>query len=154
MLGKLQITDNSVYVNSSVKTNLKRRNFTIAHEIGHWYLHSQLLKDSIESFGDTLETTGFAGKTEQRLEIQANHFASVLLIPKEIIQNELGEILEKYDVRRLPIYVDTQKCNLNNYHMIVGEFAQKHNLSKKVVAYRLMDLKLLDLTQEAKSSLL
>ena len=154
MLGKLQINDNSIYVNSSLKTNLKRRNFTIAHEIGHWYLHSQLLKDSIESFGDTLETTGFAGKTEQRLEIQANHFASVLLIPKEIIQNELGEILEKYDIRRLPIYVDTQKCNISNYHMIVGEFAQKHNLSKKVVAYRLMDLNLLEMTYGAKSTLL
>lgn len=154
MLGKLQINDNSVYVNSSLKTNLKRRNFTIAHEIGHWYLHSQLLKDSIESYGDTLETTGFMDKTEQRLEMQANYFASILLIPKEIIQNELGEILEKYDIRRLPIYVDTQKCNISNYHIIVGEFAQKHNLSKKVVAYRLMDLKLLDLTQEAKSSLL
>lgn len=154
MLGKLQINDNSIYVNNSLKTNLKRRNFTIAHEIGHWYLHSQLLKDSIESYGDTLETTGFMDKTEQRLEIQANYFASIFLIPKEIIQNELGEILEKYDIRRLPIYVDTQKCNISNYHIIVGEFAQRHNLSKKVVAYRLMDLKLLDLTQEARSSLL
>jgi Zn-dependent peptidase ImmA (M78 family) len=113
-----------------------------------------LLKDSIESFGDTLETTGFMGKTEQRLEIQANNFASAFLIPKEIIQNELGEMLEKYDIRRLPIYVDTQKCNISNYHMIVGEFAQKHNLSKKVVAYRLMDLNLLEITYGAKSTLL
>lgn len=154
VLGKLHISSNSIYINSQLREDHKRAKFTIAHEIGHWYLHVPLLKDVIISFEDTNETIFVPNKSEQRMEIQANHFAAELLIPREIIKCELPYLLVKYGIRKMPLYIDNQKCNINNYHNIIGEFAHKHNLSKATVAYRLMDLKLLEMTPEAKFHLL
>ena len=153
MLGKLQINNGCIFLNTKLQADIKRARFTIAHEIGHWYLHAPLLKDAIDSLFDTYETA-ISNKTEERMEIQANRFASALLIPEDVVRNKLPELFTKYNISRAPLYVDSQRCNINNYHNIIGEFAQHLNLSKAVIAYRLMDLNLLVMTHGAKSELL
>lgn len=154
LLGKLQISNGCIFLNSQLRSDIKRAKFTIAHEIGHWYLHAPLLKDAIESLWDTHDTAIVSSKTEQRMEIQANLFASTLLVPEEVILNKLPELFAKHDIHKVPLYVDNQRCNISIYHNIVGEFARSQNLSKAVIAYRLMNLNLLTMTPSAKSELL
>jgi len=57
-----------------------RHNFTLAHEIGHFVLHRNLGKDS--------EMRLFYNENElskKRIEIQANLFASMLLMPRKLM---------------------------------------------------------------------
>lgn len=71
-----------VTVNSEIKYP-KKRNFVLAHELGHFELHRNILKtihiDSSDSF-----STWFSGGQH---EIEANVFASELLMPKESFQS-------------------------------------------------------------------
>lgn len=63
-----------------------RQLFTIAHELGHYFLH----KDDQEEFVDG----GFFGRVETtkfRLnELEANEFAGCLIMPRVKIESEIG----------------------------------------------------------------
>lgn len=64
-----------------------RRRFTLAHEIGHLFLHAT---------GETFRDVSFAGSIQER---QANHFAVELLLPFWMLQPIADEI--GHDVERL-----------------------------------------------------
>lgn len=68
-----------------------RQRFTIAHEIGHLMLH-----DLGVQFRDTKTYRG-ANAAADRLEQQANRFASELLMPSEFVYQELRRIGDKVD---------------------------------------------------------
>lgn len=84
--------ENSFLIRISRNQNEQRKNFTIAHELGHLFLHMgyRTNEEVWESQGEK-EYRRF-GTTEQ--EYQANEFAAALLMPvkeyKEVI-NELAE---------------------------------------------------------------
>jgi IrrE N-terminal-like domain len=73
---------NTIYVNAAeTRRSRGRRRFTIAHELGHWYLHAtQATGERFERFcrGDDLSST-------RSLEGEANRFASALLMPDELL---------------------------------------------------------------------
>lgn len=69
-----------------------RQRFTIAHEIGHYVLHAAESKDKL--FIDKQYTASYrrdsASSTGGEIEeIQANSFAAALLMPEELIRQEL-----------------------------------------------------------------
>jgi len=82
-----------------------RQRFTIAHECGHLYLHSDqgdrlwvdkaystiFYRDSSSSSGDKLA------------EIQANQFAAGLLMPEVLLKDCLGKELSDVDISRLAL---------------------------------------------------
>jgi Zn-dependent peptidase ImmA (M78 family) len=87
-----------------------RQRFTIAHEIGHFILHKDLL-DKGEEFVDNIKqpfngvlhrTTGKPHQQEERKrEVEANEFAANLLMPGETFksvwnQNEVIEPVAEY----------------------------------------------------------
>ncbi len=90
-----------------------RKTFSIAHELGHFFLpeHSKSI------FGCTYEDMSF--KTKKGLEIEANKFASQLLMPKQFIKEEI-----KGDI------------DLN----FICEEATKFNVSLSAMAIRLTQL--------------
>ncbi|OAB46574.1 ImmA/IrrE family metallo-endopeptidase [Paenibacillus antarcticus] len=57
----------------------EKRNFTIAHELGHYYLH----KDKQSQFVD--ETTNMLDNSNLIFEQQANAFAAELLLPQDVL---------------------------------------------------------------------
>lgn len=57
----------------------ERRNFTIAHELGHYFLH----KDHESQFVDNAEN--MLENTNKVFEQQANAFAAELLIPEDVL---------------------------------------------------------------------
>lgn len=64
-----------------------RLKFTLAHELGHWYLHKDAYEaieyDSIKDFIKIQKSLNF--KNRNQFEFQANEFAAAFLVPKEAL---------------------------------------------------------------------
>lgn len=74
-------TDKTININLSNLTGELRNNFTIAHELGHLYLHAKNIEQDIIEFNRY---------GSGRLEWEANWFAAAFLMPKK-------EFIEKCD---------------------------------------------------------
>lgn len=106
-----------------------RRRFSIAHELGHYILH----KDSRSLFIDKryfavyhrneLSSTG-----EDRVEIEANRFAAALLMPTDMLKNEITK--NDFDL---------------GDEEVLSSLARKFNVSTQAMAYRLASLELFEL---------
>ena len=70
---------------SSAITHQGKRNFVLAHEIGHFILH----KEIINLFSDTNKTLS-EWHTKGPHETQANIFASELLMPEPLFKNKVS----------------------------------------------------------------
>lgn len=110
-----------IVINDSV-TFQTRRNFTIAHELGHYLLHKN---NGIQHF-DNMNTMSWFDKENQNIiakqEFEANTFASELLLPTDIFIEEvkgkkfspqlIRSIADKYSVSRSSvIYRFTENGN-------------------------------------------
>lgn len=60
----------------------KRQRFTLAHELGHYFLHSDLLEPGGEHFDRLYTGHNDSGVLSPSDESQANRFAAELLMPK------------------------------------------------------------------------
>ena len=58
------------------KRTYGHQNFTLAHELGHWFLH----KGVSSSVDDRV-----LGYSSDKVELEANDFASELLYPEELL---------------------------------------------------------------------
>ncbi|TGN17344.1 ImmA/IrrE family metallo-endopeptidase [Leptospira idonii] len=83
-----------------------RNNFTIAHELGHLFLHMGFLIDddkwnSLVDFKDSYARKGFSLQ-----ESEANEFAACLLMPKNLFIKKCYELEQngKVDVSKLSEY--------------------------------------------------
>lgn len=133
-------------------SSIGRRRFSLAHELGHFFLHYQALREQISSFGETEQSLdGRADDEEFRwLERQANHFASCLLMPEEVVRTLFWQYADN-KVRQMGfIYVDDQPCNLNAFHEIVGPMAKEMTVSLLAMKYRLKYLGMLKEEHRAK----
>ncbi len=103
-----------------------RRRFTIAHELGHFILHSKdtsLFIDKVSKvmFRDSQSSTG-----EQLKEREANAFAAALLMPKDLIWEEASKLSEEHK------------------EDIVSELCKKFNVSEQAMGIRLANLGMLE----------
>ncbi len=67
-----------------------RKNFTVAHELGHLFLHMGYMINS--DLWESSRSMKFYRKGNSEMELQANEFAAALLMPKE----KYKEILDKF----------------------------------------------------------
>lgn len=148
-LGRFIIKEKNIQINNSLEIGNPRWRFTVAHEIGHYILHYTLLKNKIDSFGESNDSLDIMEDKEngiyKKLEIQANKFASYLLVPTEKLRNKTYEMFIKYDINKGRLYLDYQICNINNYNNVVGEISRFFNVSKQCIRYRMIELKLLEI---------
>lgn len=80
-----------ITVNDSENTN--RKNFSIAHELGHFFLHRDEVKKQKRMDRGPIEN---ASKPEERQrEIEANKYASVLLVSNQALDKFLSSIGEQ-----------------------------------------------------------
>ena len=68
-----------------------RRNFTIAHELGHYFLHQNEIKEEFIVDGDNvLDKVGMLYRRDEamstRLEIEANNFAASFIMPTDLVK--------------------------------------------------------------------
>lgn len=68
-----------------------RQRFTIAHEIGHFVLHSDKMPLFIDKYHYALRDKN-SSQGEYRLEKEANAFAAALLMPRSVIKEEIASL--------------------------------------------------------------
>ncbi len=143
LLGTLSLENKVITLSNEIVNDTHRLKFTLAHEIGHIILHSEILKNSVDLLAEYEEESLCYEKAIQRMEIQANIFAAYLIVPKWKLNNEVKELFGKYNINKGRLYLDNQLCNIRNYQLIVNELSLKFDVSKEVIKYRLEEENLL-----------
>lgn len=125
--GFLVVKDKTVVVNSLHPHT--RRRFTIAHEIGHFLLHSK--KADVPVFIDQKQfyfrqaATGVP--VNRRQEREADEFAAELLMPQQFVTDYIKEHQE---------YLPNGDTNNNGIKALADEF----DVSRQAMAFRLCEL--------------
>jgi Zn-dependent peptidase ImmA (M78 family) len=78
ILAALSVAERKIYMNESradeLVANVGMKNFTIAHELGHWTLHKNLV-----------------GKRSKQIEREADRFATCLLMPEKWVREAFSK---------------------------------------------------------------
>ncbi|MCK4892186.1 MAG: ImmA/IrrE family metallo-endopeptidase [Candidatus Pacebacteria bacterium] len=95
--------------------------FTIAHELGHYFLHKdELRKNMIVDDDETQKLFRIDGSLSDEKEREANHFAASLIMPKNEVEKTWNTLKD------------------------VDECAEIFSVSKDAMSIRLANLKLID----------
>ncbi len=111
--GMLDVKNKKIYIE---KTHSQpRKNFTIAHELGHYCLH----QDISDTFEDQIF---FRSNSIDLYESQANNFAAELLMPRDefikIIKkdiNTIEKLAEYFNVSTMAVRVRAKQLNLKGH---------------------------------------
>ena len=129
-----------IVVNSTID-NVGRKNFTYAHEMGHYFLMHDL--STLACTKANLEG-GFSVKDPQ--EVEANYFASYFLMPKDYVYWNFYNAMKTFLLMPnpyQPLYVDNK-----NYHrvwkLMCSYFESRCGVSGSALKYRLEELNLLN----------
>ena len=105
VLGALCLQTRKIYVHDTLDPDVSpwlegRFHFTLAHEIGHWILHREVIHCSIEQlplFEEAPVPPIICRRSDKalRIEVQANKFASYLLMPKSLMLAAWCELVER-----------------------------------------------------------
>lgn len=148
ILGKISFKDNSIYISSQLENDIHRWRFTLAHELGHHFLHTKLLSDKYcEAIDTDLSINNLAvidNQSVKRIEYQANLFASSILMPATIFKAFTHVVFLQNNVNRGRLYLDNQICNQRLFYAVVSQLSEKFNVSIQAVKYRMIKLKLLE----------
>ncbi|MGE8448232.1 MAG: ImmA/IrrE family metallo-endopeptidase [Comamonas sp.] len=131
-------------------SNSGRDRFTLAHEIGHLLLgHGKFLKSEWRDDADNegAQSIHDDGTSLKRMEIQANYFASSLLMPRERFRNSFYEQLQTRGVQNKgfgALFVDMQECNLKNYYEVTAHLMTQFGVSREAVTIRLSGMGLIN----------
>ena len=124
--GLLYRKDKDVVIGVNASHVPTRQRFTIAHELGHFLLDhdAELYVDKGHKiiFRDSNSKTGL-----NESERQANQFAAVILMPEDMIRDELN---------KSPIDFDDPKA--------LEKLAGRFGVSTQALTYRLINLNLVD----------
>ena len=140
-LGKCDFKNHIIAINSNLSQH--RQNFTIAHELGHILLHSRIIEslysiEERESDKDAIINESI----HERMEYQANIFASFLLMPDIPFFTEVNKLFKEYRINTGQLYHDNQLCNKRDCTMIVGTLSELFNVSREAVIVRMKKAKL------------
>lgn len=144
ILGKITFNPLVISISNQLKSiNEARWRFTLAHEIGHLILHSERLKlyldENTENENSILRNQGVSSIQNSRLEIQANIFASHLLLPQTDFIKVVNEYFKQERIYKGYLYLDNQPCNISLVMRLLNEFQNKFGVSNQFAKYRLIE---------------
>lgn len=141
ILGLIDIGNKSIVISNSIIHDEHRIHFTLAHELGHIHFHESFLMYQINKHEDygLLNYNEYPDEIIERMEIQANKFASYLLLPTPIFDNEVFKLFKEERINKGYVYLDEQPCNKSLVYPILNKLSNHFNVSKKVVKYRMID---------------
>lgn len=164
VLGATWFDEKIIRIDSSLEEIEGRLAFTMAHEVGHWYMHRPIYEmDKVTvplfSYGAAAPSAAVVcrdTKNKEPAEWQADQFAARLLTPAKLLRETVISItgsapmsvvdLEKYTER------PATNQNLRKTAKSVIE-AGFNNVSVEAMCYRLIDLKLVVDTKPAQATL-
>jgi Zn-dependent peptidase ImmA (M78 family) len=153
ILGKIDYDIPKIYVSNLVADDVARLRFTLCHEIGHLALHYSLLKPFLESTVDTESSLGYQHMSKEnssRIEIQANMFASQVLLPLQPFLLFVQNYFKRKDIYKPNLVLDSQHCNQVTVYTLLNEIQLQFGVSKEVARIRLKKLgKLVDETENS-----
>ncbi len=112
--GIIKPKEKVIYINKN--DSLTRQNFTIAHELGHWLLHNEILIEGDGKY-NVLFRRSIGQLNNDPVESEANCFAANLLVPNK--------------------YLKEYKVLIKNNIIDSGILAPLFKVSGEVIGYRL-----------------
>jgi len=103
------------------KDNSNRVRFTIAHEIGHFILHSKEQPIFVDKIPKVLFRNSVSSSGSILKEREANSFAAALLMPKELVEKEISKIP-------------------NHENDVINYISNKFGVSSQAMSFRLSNL--------------
>lgn len=147
-LGQIEFNPLCIKISNKARVDNNRWRFTLAHEIGHLILHSKLLKDRLIAKSDDEITLALkysnTRKHTERLEIQANLFASYLLLPENLLINAMNSLFIEYRIHKGRLYLDSQPVNQQEVYEILRRLNIMFQVSVESIKIRLIRLNLLE----------
>lgn len=150
VLGATYVKDRMISVDSSLAENQNegRLCFTVAHETGHWTLHREYINQACRAGTDDAFIFCRIKDAKQKIEWQADYFASCLLMPKEAVKSAFYRCygyrpLILYNVKGAfcgPICFDPCVENWPKIADVVKKAGGFSNVSKQAMIIRLQDL--------------
>ncbi|MBK6265340.1 ImmA/IrrE family metallo-endopeptidase [Marivirga sp. S37H4] len=148
LLGSFNRSENVIYLHESI-LDTERELFILAHEFGHFILHSRLQIGQLtyEKFEDS-KLNFKEGKRDlinpkNWIEWQANQFASSLVLPDPCVMAWLFRTQDAIGVSRGAIYLDEQNSNQRLFMQIINRLALNFNVTKTSVIYKLKEMQML-----------
>lgn len=134
-------------INSNIDNN-GRKNFTIAHELGHYFLSHQLQQNSFYCLNNEIAEEEFLLNPIER---EANYFASCLLMPEEKVKNAFFALLNNVTKGRNKDFLSVKKDkSFGIWCGIRDELTKRYGVSEAALRFRLQELKLARFEFEAK----
>lgn len=87
--GKIEKQGDSFSISVPTNQSNARKNFTIAHELGHLFLHMGYKID--KELWESPENKVYNRSGNSEFELQANEFAAAFLMPKELYKKVMDE---------------------------------------------------------------
>ncbi|EGW20930.1 ImmA/IrrE family metallo-endopeptidase [Methylobacter tundripaludum] len=119
----------TVRINPVKNSYAPRRRFTLAHEIGHYCLHSAQSKTG---FTDSMKSMSRTESYWDVRESEANNFAAQLLMPKDLIIAEGKKCIDSYKER-------TGEKGISA-GVFIEAMADTFEVSSKAMEYRLKNI--------------
>lgn len=138
----------TIEVYSQEHENIKRERFTVAHEFAHFLLgHNQYMHREMCEEQDFLLSSPIGPISDiARMEFQANHLASCILMPSENFYYSFLTLARRHRLYRSGkaiLYVDRQGCNLQLFKTVTSILARNFEVTRRMVAIRLGGMGLL-----------
>ncbi|MDM1299852.1 ImmA/IrrE family metallo-endopeptidase [Empedobacter falsenii] len=133
--------NNQVYImiNKNID-NLGRKHFTLAHELGHYFLQHQLHQNSVFCGSNDIVEEGLQ---QNPIEREANYFASCLLMPEDKIKPAFIAILANASRYRIQNFLLVKNdFTFGIWAGIRDQLTKRYGVSEAALRYRLQQLKL------------
>ena len=152
--GEYSYAEKTIYLNIRERKYgpTVRERFTLAHELGHHFLHGNILRQFNYTAAEDQETINMVGSSNDQIryfESQANKFASYLLMPGNVIDRYAKQVMLQMDIRKGYVYDDGQYSRTEGAfnHKTATQFivnvANHFYVSQEAARYRLKELGLL-----------
>lgn len=128
-----------IMVNSTID-NDGRKHFTVAHELGHYFLSHQLTQNSFYCLNKEIVEEGV---WQNPIEQEANYFASCFLMPEQKIKSAFVCMLQNSRKAKIKDYLYVK----NDYTFSIwcgirDDLIKRYGVSEAALRYRLQRLNL------------
>lgn len=122
-----------IIINSKID-NEGRKNFTKAHELGHYFLGHQLKGHDVNINEEC--------SSKEPMEYEADYFATCLLMPEDKITSAVKSILYRIDKNFLDTPILISGRNYKTWAILKSELIKRYGVSETALRYRLSSLNL------------